>query len=71
MKRSRKILFEREILGFGVRGYESVIQELFPWANIEIDKDFYEANMDEECQRKVCFQKEIMQVCLAKRARNF
>ena len=51
-KEGEKILFEREILGFGVRGYESVIQELFPWANIEIDKDFYEANMDEECQRK-------------------
>ena len=40
-KEGEKILFEREILGFGVRGYESVIQELFPWANIEIDKDFY------------------------------
>ena len=56
-KEGEKILFEREILGFGVRGYESVIQELFPWANIEIDKDFYEANMDEECQRKSMLSK--------------
>lgn len=49
---TEKVLFEREIFGFGVRSYESVIQELFPWANIEIDKDFYEDNMDEECYRK-------------------
>ena len=49
---TEKILFEREILGFGVRSYESVIQELFTWANIEIDKDFYENNMDEDCHRK-------------------
>lgn len=39
-----KILFEREMLGFGIKNYEQVIQELFPWANIEIDEEFYEKN---------------------------
>ncbi len=42
-----KMLFEREMLGFGTRGYEKVIQELFPWAEVKIDEEFYEENMDE------------------------
>lgn len=28
---------------------EWMLHILFPWANIEIDKDFYEVNMNEEC----------------------
>ncbi len=43
-----KVLFERELLGFGTKSYELVIQELFPWADIEIDEDFYDENIDEE-----------------------
>ncbi len=39
-----KILFERNIFGFGFKKYSQVIQELFPWANVEVDKEFYEIN---------------------------
>lgn len=49
---TEKVLFEREILGLGVRSYDLVIKELFPWANIEIDIDFYQDNMDEDYYRK-------------------
>ena len=42
-----KMLFEREMFGFGIREYEQVIQDLFPWAEVEIDKEFYEENMEE------------------------
>lgn len=41
-----KILYEREWIGFGTKNYEHVIQELFPWADIRIDEEFYEENMD-------------------------
>ena len=49
---TEKIIFEREWLGFGCRNYELVIQELFPWANVEIDEEFYEENMEEDCYQK-------------------
>lgn len=42
------ILFDHELWGFGLKAYDQVIQELFPWANIEVDKDYYEENM--ECE---------------------
>ena len=42
------ILFEHELWGFGLKAYDRVIQELFPWADIEIDSDFYDENM--ECE---------------------
>lgn len=45
---NEKIFFERELFGFGIKNYELVIQELFPWANAEVDEEFYEENMDEE-----------------------
>ncbi len=41
-----RILFERGILGFGLKSYDEVIQELFPWADVRIDKDFYEDNYE-------------------------
>lgn len=47
-----KIFLEQEWLGFGTKNYELVIQELFPWANIEIDEEFYEENMEEDCYQK-------------------
>lgn len=40
-------LFEREMLGFGTREYGQVIQDLFPWAEVKIDEEFYEENMEE------------------------
>ena len=43
-----KILFDRELWGFGLKSYDLVIQQMFPWANIEIDKDYYEENMETE-----------------------
>ncbi len=42
------ILFDHELWGFGLKAYDQVIQELFPWADIEIDSDFYDENM--ECE---------------------
>lgn len=39
-------LFNRILWGFGNKPYSHVIQEMFPWADIVIDKDFYEENMD-------------------------
>lgn len=44
---TEKILYERELMGFGIRKYEEVIQDLFPWADIEIDEEFYDENMEE------------------------
>lgn len=41
---NEKVLFDRELFGFGLKQYEMVIQEMFPWAHIEIDREFYETN---------------------------
>lgn len=43
-----KILYERELFGFGTKKYEQVIQELFPWADIKIDEEFYKENMEKD-----------------------
>ncbi|HEM2778490.1 TPA: DUF4365 domain-containing protein [Streptococcus suis] len=40
-------IFDRSFLGFGTKPYEQVFKELFPWAKIIIDTDFYE-EYDEE-----------------------
>lgn len=45
---SEKVLFDHELWGFGLRAYDQVIQGLFPWANIEVDKDYYDENMEFE-----------------------
>lgn len=42
-----KKLYERELFGFGIRKYEDVIQDLFPWAEIVVDEEYYKNNMDE------------------------
>lgn len=42
------ILYERTALGFGLKPYEDVIQEIFPWASIEVDYDFYDMNEDRD-----------------------
>lgn len=40
-------IFDRSFFGFGTKPYEQVFKELFPWAKIIIDTDFYE-EYDEE-----------------------
>lgn len=47
-KEEEIILYERELFGFGTRPYEDVIQDLFPWAQVNIDEEFYENNIDDE-----------------------
>lgn len=42
-----KIIFDHELFGFGLKSYDQVIQEMFPWANIEVDKEFYEENYED------------------------
>lgn len=39
-------LFERTLWGFGTKPYSNVIQEMFPWANVVIDQDYYEENFE-------------------------
>ena len=46
-------LFERTLWGFGIKPYSSVIQEMFPWANVVIDQDFYEENFEFERPTKL------------------
>lgn len=43
---TEKVLFERGLLGFGLKKYSEVIQELFPWADVKVDIDFYEENYE-------------------------
>lgn len=43
-----EVLFEQTYLGFGLRDYSMVIRDMFPWANISVDQDFYDYNMDAE-----------------------
>ena len=49
-----RVIFDRELLGFGCRNYDLVIQEMFPWADVCVDEEYYEENMDEEC----CYRNE-------------
>ena len=42
------VLFDRTLWGFGTRSYNLVIQEMFPWATISVDKDFYDDHMELE-----------------------
>lgn len=49
---NEKIFFNQNLWGFGTKSYELVIQELFPWADIRIDEEFYEENMDEDCYQR-------------------
>lgn len=41
-------LYESTILGFGCRPYEEVLPEVFPWADLELDTDYYEIYGDQE-----------------------
>ena len=43
--RSKK-LYEKTIWGFGVRPYEEVLPEVFPWADLVIDEDYYKIHGD-------------------------
>lgn len=45
---TEQIFFKQHLFGFGCKSYELVIQELFPWANIKIDEEFYKKNMNED-----------------------
>ncbi len=62
-----KILFQREMFGFGIKKYEHVIRELFPWADVEIDKEFYEENMEEDCRCKQEFTDRDLALMLGKK----
>lgn len=42
------VLVENTIFGFGLKAYENVIQELFPWADIKVDDDFYDKYADRD-----------------------
>ncbi|MDO4324087.1 MAG: DUF4365 domain-containing protein [Lachnospiraceae bacterium] len=42
------ILSEKSIWGFGLKSYEIVIQELFPWAAVEVDEYYYDMYGDKE-----------------------
>lgn len=42
-----KQVFNRSFLGFGLKPYRQVFEELFPWASIKIDSDFYSEYDDE------------------------
>lgn len=39
-------LFDHTLFGFGTVPYDQVIQKMFPWARITVDKDYYEENME-------------------------
>lgn len=41
-------LFEKTILGFGIRPYEEVLPEVFPWADLVMDADHYERYGDQD-----------------------
>ena len=43
-----KELFGKTILGFGTRPYEEVLPEVFPWADLVLDVDYYEMYGDQE-----------------------
>ena len=49
---SEKIIFKRTILGFGNRPYKEVLQDLFPWADINIDAEFYCEDIDSYYYKK-------------------
>lgn len=42
------ILFKSSIWGFGTRPYELVLPDLFPWADICVDYDFYTEDYDSD-----------------------
>lgn len=39
--------FDRSFIGFGLKPYTQVFQELFPWATLKIDSEFYKVYDDE------------------------
>lgn len=43
-----KELFGKTIFGFGIRPYEEVLLEVFPWANLVLDEEYYEMHGDQE-----------------------
>lgn len=44
---SEKKVFNRSFFGFGLKPYTQVLEELFPWASIMIDSDYYSEYEDE------------------------
>lgn len=56
---SEVTLFNRTLWGFGNKAYSHVIQEMFPWADVAIDKDYYEENMDFETDTCWYFHDEV------------
>lgn len=43
-----KELYNKTILGFGPKSYEDVLPQVFPWADLKLDKDYYEIHGDPE-----------------------
>jgi hypothetical protein len=37
-------LYNKTILGFGPRAYDQVLPELFPWATLQVDDDYYRSH---------------------------
>lgn len=46
-----KQVFKRSFLGFGLKPYIQVLKELFPWASILIDADYYNEYDDEAIEK--------------------
>lgn len=43
-----KELFGNTVMGFVCRPYDEVLPEIFPWADLVLDKDYYESQGDQE-----------------------
>lgn len=50
-----KQIFDRSLWGFGTESYDRVFKQLFPWAKITIDADYYN-EYDEEAIREQDFE---------------
>ena len=40
------VFLDRTLWGFGTKSYDLVIREMFPWATVSVDKDFYDEYME-------------------------
>lgn len=41
-------LYSKTIIGFGIRPYDEVLPEVFPWADLELDTEYYEMYGDRD-----------------------
>ncbi len=66
---SEQIVFEQTYYGFGTRDYSLVIKDMFPWADVKIDENFYEIAMDSEWHNEYEEALESLQVNLLSQGR--